>query len=209
MTIRCSNTQISSSGGGNIDADGDGLYEFVNVDRDWDGDGTTWKTCDCGGTTTPGFTTGYICGTYRTSLTDDTPVDYSAGDSIGNPAECRFHGERIWDDITDDVTALESSLEPGAVVYFPPGIYTMKGGNPTTPTLCWNSATQDWTQTCPLDNGVAMSAIVMRKDGLKFYGVGMDGNGEKDLLRSGTIILANRGLRDDWPGSPGTIPRSF
>ncbi len=219
LTVNCSYVDLAE--GSLIDRSGDGLFEYIRFPQDFDGDGTGWKTCDCGGTTTPGYTAGYICGTYRTSLTDDAAVDYSGdpdgagpltADSPNNPAVCRFHGERVWDDTTDDAAAMEALYGPGTLVEWEPGTYDLVGTEQGDTTDCWDSATETFVDDCPTDDdgSTRFSAVRVMADSLHFKGAGGDANGETDLIRSGTWVVQDNGRKADHP-TPGiaTLPRVF
>jgi len=215
MHFSCINNAGIGGGGSpnaSVDYDGDGLYDYVRFPQDFDGDGTTWQTCDCGGSTTPGFSAEYICGFYRTSATDATPADYTSGDSASNPASCRFHGERVWNDTTDDSTALHALLEPGATIYVEEGIYPMLGAESTGADAndCWDSTAGAWgTDNCAVVDGVATSAVLLRKNGLTLTGAGADANGERNLVREGAYFVRNRGLRADWGAAETLQTRVF
>lgn len=210
--------RASDSGGGEntaTDRDGDGIYEYVRFPQDFDGDGTTWQTCDCGGDTLAtasngGYDADYLCGTFRASDTDFlTQTDYSAGDAAGNPAECRFHGEQVWDDTTDDLNALLTRTGPGTVIEFTEGTFALKGGGVPTAddtwgngdqTNCWQSSTGDYSDTCQTtEDGVTMRQFgLIAHSNMKVFGQGVDPNGDKDMQFEGTRLVSNNGPRQWW-----------
>jgi len=219
LTIKGSWDQISSGGAADlIDSNADGLYEYVKFPQDFDGDGTTWKTCDCGGTDgmSPGYNAGYICGWFRTSDYVLTQVDYSgasgpySADAASNPVECRFHGQRVWDDATDDINALYGQSESGIRIDVEPGTYALKGMDvPTTDdadsvphvsTTCWDSSTSAYGDSCPTtpDGRVLGVSTEIPKDFTKFIGAGADSNGDIDLKYEGSMFVTNNGPRPYW-----------
>lgn len=219
IEIECLN--FGGGGGGvvsasTVDVDGDGRFEYVAFPLDFDGDGTTWQTCDCGGGTTPGYTTDYICGTFRAGDDDYTQTDYSAGDDAGNPAECRFEGQRVWDDATDDLNALYNQSGPGFEIDFAPGTYAMKGGNvPTSdsgthvPTTCWDSGTASYGGTCQVTTSgrTLIKSAEFPWSGTVLTGSGVDQNGDMDLVYEGTMFVTNSGPRTFWNTS--TVNNGF
>ena len=197
----------SSTPATTVDADGDGIYEYVKFPQDFDGDGTTWQTCECGGGTTPGYTADYICGTFRTSDADFTQVNYSGDDGAGNPAECRFEGQRVWDDASDDLNALYAQTGANTVIEFEPGTFAMKGGDvPTSDsgvhvsTQCWDSTAGTYSDTCQ-DDGTGRTLRVAAEfphSGTRLTGAGVDPNGDMDLKYEGTMFVSNNGPRTFW-----------
>jgi hypothetical protein len=212
-----SGISIKGTGGGGgsstpaqtTDVDSDGLYEYVRFPQDFDGDGTAWQTCDCGGADgeAAAYNADYICGTFRTSDTNYTQVNYSAGDAAGNPAECRFHGQKIWDDTTDDINALYSLISEGTYIEFQAGTFVSKGGDvPTseagvhTSTQCWDSTAGTYTDVCATDpsTGSTMLEAYVPYSNMVVSGAGVDNNGDRDLVYTGTHFVTNNGPRTFW-----------
>ena len=205
----------SSTPAQTTDIDSDGLYEYVRFPQDFDGDGTSWYTCDCGGSDgeAAAYTDAYICGTFRTSDTDFTQVDYSGTgggasvDNVNNPAECRFHGQKIWDDASDDLNALYDLVTVGSEIEIQAGTYVLKGGDvPTsdsgahTTTTCWDSGTGAYGGTCftNADGRTLRNSVEFVHDGMQVYGAGVDADGDRDLVYEGTMFVTNNGPRTFW-----------
>lgn len=188
-----------------------GGYNIINMPQDHDGDGTSWYTCDCGGdsSTTSGYSYGWLCGTHATSETNITQFDWSVAgggagaDSANNPEECSFHGQRIWDDIADDFNAIRNQYKEGTKVVFETGTYVLKG-NGITSNNCWNSTSQDYTQTCAVNElGRALIGIEAIHSNMTLEGQGVDTDGFLDLKYDGTHFVHNKGLRNTWTAVRG------
>lgn len=188
-----------------IDDNGDGLYETAYFPQDYDGDGTAWVACDCGGGTTPGPTADWICGKYVNHETGAF-VDGSSDDGANTHPSCRFEGERVWDDAQDDLNTLHGLLQDGATVNADAkGILVFQGydrNEGTDPTgFCWNSSTKDYTGACPFikwsDGTTATApiagAVEIFRDGVTIDFGSQDENAEQDYRRDGAWILDNRG----------------
>lgn len=192
-------------------ADITGGYNTIQMPVDHDGDGTAWYTCDCGGdsSTTAGHSYGWLCGTHTTSDTNIAQFDWSVAgggagaDSANNPEECSFHGQRIWDDIADDYNAIRAQYKEGTKVVFETGTYVLKG-NGISSNNCWNSTTQDYTQTCATNEvGRALIGIEAIHSNMTLEGQGVDTDGFLDLTYNGTHFVHNKGLRSTWIASRG------
>lgn len=212
LTLKGTFDQVTMAPG-RLDIDGDGLLEYIRFPQDLDGDGTAWEECDCGGTPnmTPAYSTAYLCGTFRTSDTDETPFDWSAGDdTANNPDGCTFHGERKWPDASDDASAGHTITGVGTLWDFEKGNLQLKGrGVPTsddtwpgsTRTLCWDSATDSYSQTCQTyeDSGTSIGQFALfAHSSMLLQGAGADPNGDRDLKWEGTYWSSNNGPRQWW-----------
>ncbi len=189
LTIKGSFDEVASAD--LVDADGDGFYEYVRLPFDADGDGTTWKTCECGTATAPAKDAQWLCGSHA-------GVSYTAGDAAANPAQCKFDGQRIWDDIGDDFVAVESQMTEGTHVEFEAGTYVIQGTDIDDQTKCWNSTAGDFTDDCPLEESIALANVMARHSGMRLSGQGVDANGFQDWQFTGTHFTKDKGTRAAW-----------
>jgi len=205
LTVTCSYVDLAADD--LVDENGDGIFELVKLPRDYDGDGTAWRTCDCSSIDNPteGYNADWLCGEFATSETDFSQADWSAGDATDNPEGCWHHGQRIWDDIGDDTVAIEYGFGPGTRVEFEPGSYHMQGTLVTDSTLCWNSTTEAFDTTCPTDQGGPFYEPTFRHSNMHIVGAGVDadGIGNGDLRTEGTHFFSTNGLQDTWSATPG------
>lgn len=218
LTIKGSWDQISSES--TVDRDGNGLYEYVLFPQDFDGDGSSWHTCDCGGGSSPAWwpTTDWICGTHAESTTNLTQRDYSDDDGDNQPTACKHEGQSVYVDAMDDFNSLNGTdqmpgkLETGAIVEFEKGTYVLKGraaSNTSGPYYCWDSASNSFPSSddpdlfnngrCQQKDGTWLTDLHVDVSGVTITGQGVDPNGfSQDLIIDGTHIVNENGNIDDW-----------